>query len=250
MKCKFNSKYEDSCQETEIKNEGSFIVERIDLVDGKCDKNDKGNVEIHEFKFVVNHKKDELSRLCASKGECNDLATRRRSQKCGFGGALMHVCFNDEKITSNHGLDLNNPEWKDGNLRETAAENCLTIIHVDCYPGQFTPDIVCLKYLQNGRNNDFEIIFTEEHNILDDDNDDDASDDDKDDDGDSDDKNDLDAKGGGDSKEKDVEYHVLEIGTAIDDFAANNDEFMKKYGRKWFFCKCNPSKKQACLDMA
>ena len=51
MKCKFNSKYEDSCQETKIKNEGSFIVERIDLVDGKCDKNDKGTVK---FKFVVN----------------------------------------------------------------------------------------------------------------------------------------------------------------------------------------------------
>ena len=154
-----------------------------------------------------------LGELNAERGECNGLETDEGSQRCGIGRALMELCFKDDDITENGGVDpLNSIIWKDQQLGPTAKDVCASIVHVGCEP--VDPDAllpVCKMYIEAARYAGYRMMFV------------------------------------GDLGKK--QYHRFRIDRGYQLFTTDPESFSANQGIFWLFCKCKPTKRKECLGI-
>jgi len=197
--------YKTTCENKDIKNKRppTFYIKRTPGVSN----------HIRWIAVLEPSSEQELAHLTAERGHCNDLHTEKGSRKCGIGKALMALCFKDEDIIEDGGLNpLTDGTWKDEKLKTIARDVCKTIIHISCEPDIGIDLIACKMYMDAANEAGYHMIFVQ--NL-------------------------------GDDKLK-----RLQIEDAKNIFEQNVDDFLSEKGSFWYFCKCKANMLQKCLGLA
>ena len=131
---------------------------------------------------------------------------------------LMLHCVQDEKVIENGGLNpLTDDAWTDTDSMNIAKENCKTIVLISCAVYDNTPKAACKMYMETAIHGGYQMMFIQkEESIVDDDEDEDV-------------------------------YKIFNVKNAILEFGKNPEKYLKETGEHWFFCKCEPTRKQECL---
>lgn len=184
-----------------------------------------GKPRVSDFKFRFEaklewDKYETLSSLNANKGECDDLSTRKDSQKCGIGKSLMELCLKDEDVTEDGGINpltynddksINYSIWEDEEFTNAAHKLCKTLIVITCLPVPPTTIYSCKAYIEAAKKQKYQMMFTDEYD--------------------------------------DYGYHVLKTEDAETQFNLSPDNFIQSKGRYWFFCKCKRGSTADCLNL-
>ena len=130
----------------------------------------------------------------------------------------MQVCFEDEDVG---GMDPKTNSNLLGQLLISRkilyakiVSNCEKIVYLQCTPEPPTPTGVCSAYLNAAINTGFEMIFT------------------------------LRTKTTRDMDVMDIEKK------AKPEFKSDADQFIKKHGKSWFFCRCKADRLKGCTSMS
>jgi len=161
-------------------------------------------------------KKEMAYVLSAAKGKCDDVRTYEKYQGCGLAKYLVATCFQDEEVigANRQGIDVKtNNEWKKADAQRTNVANlCETVTFLRCKP-KGGPG-ACIAYLRAGSTAGFDLLFAKNLH----------------------------------ANAKDL--NVIKLGDDLEkEFKTKYDEFVRKNGLHWFFCKCKENEKKQCLDM-
>ena len=137
---------------------------------------------------------------------------------------LVATCFQDISILGNTkaGVDINNHGyWKPKARRKqqkSALKYCQTITFLRCMPHHGAPSTVFVSYLRAGSISEFDLVLTTPQLEF--------------------------------ISLKAKPFNVFKLGPKLEnDFKSSAEEFLKKYGLAWFFCKCKENKRKKCLKM-
>ena len=161
------------------------------------------------FKAVLEQVGDTwLSKLDADPGECRDVETQQGSGQCGLATALFQVCFQDEDVTKDGGLNPSkNPDFNaHPEEQQRATSRCAIIVFVACIPDRKTPKKVCSAYLNAASKAGYGSIFTS-------------------------------------IPIKEGKMDDMTLDDAIKDFGKTEDsanDFIRIHGWYWYFCKEKP----------
>ena len=206
---------QDQCLNENVKRDGYWV--------GYGSVADDDYREDHiTVKFVARHKlddRDDLARLKAGQGICDDLLTYGNSRRCGIGKTLMTTCLEDPEITKDGGLDPDTYSihggptsiWEDKEFSKEAFGNCEAIVAITCRPTASTPKIVCKSYIEAAQIANYHMVFVEH--------------------------------------DRNNQYDVLAIEDMQNEFTFHPEEFLRSVGKKWFFCKCKRGKIEKCKSM-
>ena len=166
-----------------------------------------------DWEFTATLEGEKLSELQARNGgQCDTVLTSEGSEGCGLATTLMSYCFDDDKVG---GLDPQKDEiFKQSSLkrwRDMAKKNCEHLVHVGCLPLGATKKISCSAYLTAALNTRHTMMFSHQP-----------------------------AK---------MSMAVMEVGKVQPEFKKNADDWIKKNGHSWYFCRCNEEKLADCESM-
>ena len=158
---------------------------------------------------------NQLAHLDAwSIGQCNSLRTGRDSRKCGVGKELMKFCLGDTAVTGDsteYWQETGPPDynmWRDVQFNNKVGQLCEAINMIQCAPYDNTPKKICKAYIEAAKETGYEMMFSESY---------------------------------GHNK-----YVVMKIADAEPEFISDPDKFWDSKGSHWFFCKCDPERKEEC----
>jgi len=168
-----------------------------------------------DAKYVWNDDFPIMARLEAwSIGQCNELDTVQDSRKCGVGKELMKLCLGDTAVTgdSTEYWQETGPAsykmWQDEQFNNKVGQLCQEINFIQCAPYDNTPKRICKAYIEAAKETGYEMMFSElfGHN----------------------------------------KYVVMKIADAEPEFISDPNKFVDSKGSHWFFCKCEPERKEEC----
>ena len=217
-KIKFKPGDYPNCENQALQNAKKYYVR----------KSKKGVLEeVYDFLAVLNQADPAELKLAwgsAKKGgELIDVETSPGSKRCGIGTEITYLRISDPDVGKNGGYDVASPTLKvfepnpfeeSSHLTKLAQDYCKTVI-----TQTVSPDVIQAGrgYLKAAIRANFEMMFI--------------------------------FKGVGTF---DLTGFVMKIKEALEEYGAtkeDGDDFLRKYGNLWFYCKCKLLKIRQCKRM-
>jgi len=98
--------------------------------------------------------------------------------------------------------------WLDEQFNNKVGQLCREINFIQCAPYDNTPKKICKAYIEAAKETGYEMMFSESY---------------------------------GHNK-----YVVMKIADAEPEFISDPNKFVDSKGSHWFFCKCEPERKEEC----